>query len=438
MRVKSRCGLATILLMVLFCVATYAGDSHTGPVHFVGTWMADLTLSSVQTTPVSAFRSRLDNSLSLGPLTLSTRSDFSEDGWLWQSLSIGADIAFLSFSAEVLYAPDPWAFCYLSGVERLDFGAFWLAHYMAFLGSVFDGEMRRGSIVEIGTMMGGFSLAGYCFFGANLDGLLFSMGPGYSLCLPGDVAAPSVSERYYRVVPVQTSSLAFTGAEILATWRVCYDIDVTSSTVFSPAGFEYQEFQAVIWSIGLLPFNLDVRLRFELQSKALSVEPKIGLGNRYCYGRALVELISSGPIGLIDGFSIYGLDLFMMGPSFAVRSLTVFDQTNYSLYRTEGMSLLDDVWVDRTGGMGVCGSAGEELPDYWQLLGFGVYRGEPCCRMLSFTVLTFFGDSGSLFDWMRTEFRVALKVAEGLEIRAKVALDSTGVPEWTMGLSVSW
>jgi hypothetical protein len=160
--------------------------------------------------------------------------------------------------------------------------------------------------------------------------------------------------------------------------------------------------------------------------------------DRQCYGRVLVELITPGPIGLIEGFSVYGLDLFLETPGFAFRSLSLLDTEHFSLYRADSLSLADAIWIDEIAAPGVCGHAGEALADYWEIVGIAAYRGDPDGRVLSFLALSFFGESDSLFDWMRTEFRVELSIMEDLAIRSTVILSSDGISEWSLGMRVAW
>ena len=216
------------------------------------------------------------------------------------------------------------------------------------------------------------------------------------------------------------------------------DVSLTATTMFSQSGFEYQEFEATVWSIAMIPINFDVYLRFEMQSKSLALQPKVGIGTRTCHGQVLVDLISTGPIGLIEGFSVYGLDLYLETSGFAFRSLSVFDTTNYSLFQRDGFSLMDAVWIGDKTTAGTCGNEGEMLDEYWQVIGVGAFRGDPCCRTLSFTALAYFGDSTAMFDWLRSDFRVQLQVMDGLYLRSRVILDSDGVSEWTLGMSLAW
>ncbi len=436
---RRRGGILGAVLLVGLALSSLEGFGAGGDEMFTGMWTADLTLATVQTNPVTQFLSRLDCQANLGPLTLSTRSDFDANGWLWQSFGAASNVGFFSLQADILYSPDPWTFCYASGFAKFDFQQVWLTYYVGYLGSEFDEDILRGSVLEIGSSFAGVQLEGLLFLGATLDGILFVQTPSYSACdVETCCIAPSPVERYYEVLPLQTSSLAFSGARITFQSYLCYDVTLTATTEFSPAGFEFQDFEAEIWSVGYVPINLDVLLHFEMQSKSLTIEPKAGIGNRQCYGRVLVDLITPGPMGLIEGFSVYGLDLFFETSEFAFRSLSLFDTEHFSLFRANNLSLADAIWIDEIGAPGVCGHAGEPLPDYWEVVGIAAYRGDPGCRVLSFLALSFFGESDSLFDWMRSEFRAELTVMEDLSVRSTVVLDSDGVSEWSLGMRVAW
>jgi hypothetical protein len=239
------------------------------------------------------------------------------------------------------------------------------------------------------------------------------------------------------VYPTQTGSLLFTGQELTIIGHLGDDITVTSSTVISPTGFERQEFNAEVWSIAGVPIVFDFTLRYELQTKSLQVEPRFGLGNRNCYGQVLTELITQDNGTLITGFSIYGLDLHIEMPTFAFRSLSLFDTTRFSLYQSESYGL-ESVWIDNKGGSGSCGSAGEELTEYWEILGFAVYRGDPCCRWLTFVALNYFGNTTSAFDWMQSQFRVMYTPMDGFALRTSLTLNTDGISAWKLGISVSW
>ena len=431
-RAGSRGVSIALVVVVLSAIGCAASDALSGA------WIADMTLATVQTNPVTAFHSRLDVGFDWGPVSLGTRTDFTADGWLWGSFQFGAQAAFFSMQADLLYSPDPWTFAYSAGFAKIDFDYFWTAYHLGFLGSVFEDEVLRGSVLEVGTSVAGLTIIGYGYMGATLDGVLFSPGPAYVFCNAGDCIAPSVEERYYPIAPTQTSSLVFTGAKIVAETYLCYDVSLEATTTFSADGFESQDFHATVWSIGMVPINLDVLLRFTSQSKSLVVEPRMGVGNRTCYGQVLVDFLTNGS-GLVTGFSVYGLDLHMESPSLAFRSLSLFDTDNFSIYYRGGtLSLADALWVGDAGSVGLCGSAGQELTEYWEVAGMAVYRGDECCRQFAFMTLNFFGDTDAVFDWMRSEFHAELRVMEGLAMRSAVALDTDGISEWTIGMSVTW
>jgi len=425
------------VLLGAFVIVLLAMVGATGQM-FTGAWTADMTLATVQTNPVTAFHSRLDAAFNFGPVSVGTQSDFSDSGWLWQSFQLKSTVAFFSLQADVLFTPDPWQFAYAGGFAKLDFGSFWTTYYVGFLGSMFEGAVFRGAVLELGTSLGATTVRSLTYLGATLDGILFSPGPSYAVCEPTDCVAPSWSERYYDVAPVQSGSLLFTGQQLIVESTICYDVTLTATTNVSATSFQSQEFHAEIWSIGALPINLDVSLVYMLQSKSLTIEPKFGLGNRNCYGQVLIDLVTAQNGTLITGFSVYGLDLFVEANSVGFRSLSIFDTVNFSLYRKESFSLADAVWVAPAGQVGICGSAGEELTEYWEVIGIGVYRGDGCNRTLSFLALSYFGDSGALFDWVESEFRVQMLVMYDLSLRTSVGLSSAGVSSWTLGLSIAW
>jgi len=422
---------AFVVLLIGLSSFCLAGDL------FSGTWSADMSLSSVQTNPITAFSSRLDASFAFEPLELSVRSDFSTTGWLWQSFRAAADVAFFSIETDLLYLPDPWQFVYASGSAKIDFAFFWTAYHVAFISSIFDGSIPHGAVLEIGVSQPFITVQSFTYLGATLDGVVFTPAPTYQACVAGDCIAPSPTERYYPVMPTQTDSFRFTGQTLKIVGNICRDVSLTSITDLSPTGFERQEFNASVWSIAGIPIVVDFTLRFTLQTKSLAIEPHFGFGNRNCYGVALIELITQNGGTLITGFSFYGLDLYVETPYFGFRSLSIFDTTRFSLYQ-DGTYGLDSVWVDNAGSAGSCGSAGTELTEYWEVMGFAAYLGDPSCRRLEFTALNFFGNTTSTFDWMQTQFNLRFLPMEGFSLRSSMILDTNGISVWKLGVSVSW
>jgi len=113
--VISKSRYALLLIVTLFVSAITMLGLSSGITGLTGMWSADLTLSTTQTTPVTAFRTRLDTVALLGPMTLAARSDFDQSAWLWQSFQASIDIDFFSLETNLLYVPDPWAFAYANG-----------------------------------------------------------------------------------------------------------------------------------------------------------------------------------------------------------------------------------------------------------------------------------------------------------------------------------
>jgi len=423
---------------MLFAILLFGGSVQSlSQDVFSGSWFADMTLSSVQTNPVTAFASRLDAAITLAPLTLAARSDFSTSGWLWQSFSFSTDVAFFSIQSDLLFLPDPWAFAYGGGYAKIDFGVVWAVYHLGFVGSVFTGGIPHGSVFEIGASLGPLDFRSLTYFGATLDGILFTQTSSYIACDPCTRVSPANSERYYEILPTQTGSLLFTGQEITFIGRLGGDILLTSSTVISPIGFESQEFNAEVWSIAGFPIIFDLTLRYEVQTKSLQIEPQFGFGNRDCYGQVLMELITQDNGTLITGFSLYGLDLHIETPYFAFRSLSLFDTDRFSLYQSDGYSLTD-VWVENAGSAGTCGTAGQELTEYWEVMGFAVYRGDPSCSSLTFIALNFFGNTTSAFDWMQTQFKAIYSPMRDFSLRTSLTLDSSGISAWKLGISIAW
>jgi len=426
-------GIAIVGVLLLIHAA--AAVASTGPLS--GSWSADLTLSPLQTAPFSAFYSQLNAALSFGVASVSTRADFEVDGWVWQSFRAGVSVPFFHVESNLLFWPDPWTFCYANATAAVEAGPLLAKYTMAFLGSTYEGEVLRGSILELATTFAPVTVRSLTRFGAERFGLLFMTQTASSMCQLGDVIAPSPVERYYAPRPTQTGS-AFSGQDFIIESLLWDCVSFSATTTIGATGFESQTFALDIHSIGGVPFNFLVTTTFTVQTKSVTVAPSIGFGAG-CFGaHVLGELVTAPGGAVITGFELYGMDLFIDAPSFGLRSLSLFDTTHYSLYEKPGYALLDSVWIARPGYVGVCGHAGEELADYWEVIELAVHRTHSNGSQLHFLVLTFFSDQASLFDWGKSEFRAAVTVMPGLTLRSAVTLRSTGLSDWALGLDIEW
>jgi hypothetical protein len=428
--VKRIIAMIGLLLLIHVCVV-----ASVGPIW--GSWSADLTLSPLQTAPFSAFHSRLDVGLTYGAASLSMRGDFEVDGWLWQSFEARVTVPFFSAESNLLFWADPWTFCYANASVTAEVGVMLARVTTAFLGSSFEGSVLKGTILEIATVSSPVTIRSLTRFGAETGGILFMTQTASSRCEPWDVIAPAPNERFYVPSPTQTQS-AFSGQDFIIESTFWGCVTFGSTTTIGPAGFESQAFSLDVQSIAGVPFNFLIATTFTVQTHSVTIAPSIGFGAG-CFGTHVLGELVTNPGGTeITAFNLYGMDLFIDTPTFGLRSLSLFDTSGYSLYEKPGYGLLDSVWIARPGYDGVCGHAGEEIPEYWQVLELAVRRIHDNGARLEFLVLTFFSDDTSLFDWGKSEFRAAVTVMPGLTLRSAVTLRASGLSDWALGLDITW
>ncbi|MBN1857797.1 hypothetical protein JW848_01170, partial [Candidatus Bipolaricaulota bacterium] len=102
----TRLRLTTILVGVIAITITSLATTAAGPLS--GLWSADLTIAPEQTTPFTAFSNRLDVTLDVGVASLTSRSDFKVDGWVWQSFRAAVNVPSFGAESNLLFWADPW------------------------------------------------------------------------------------------------------------------------------------------------------------------------------------------------------------------------------------------------------------------------------------------------------------------------------------------
>ncbi len=425
-----------ILISMLFVSLLSGAALAAGP--FSGSWEADLTLSPLQTIPISAFSSHLITDFSFGALSLSSQSDFAVNNWLWQSFKMAATAGPFSCEANFLFEANPWVFRYANGIAAIDIGPLSFRYSLAFLGSAYSGIVRRGSMLEIASISNFITVKSITHFGADANGLLFLPQTASIACNTTDTVSPSDKERYYPIRPLLDDCLAFTEQEFIVQGCICGYASLTATTVIQTQGFVSQSFLLDIKSIAQLPINLRVNSVFDLTNHSITIAPEIvGIGTPYAGIHLMADLLTQPGGFEVTGVSLYGVDTYLSINGFGIRSLSLLDKTRYSLYETGGLSLAKSIWIGKRAYLGICGHAGRELPGYWEILGFSIQQGNQNGG-LDFMVLTFFTDTNATFDWVKTEFRAQMHVIQGLTLKSTVTVERQGFATWDMGVNVSW
>lgn len=430
----TRLRLTTILVGVIASISLAA--TAAGPLS--GLWRADLTIAPEQTTPFTAFYNRLDVTLDVGVASLTTRSDFKVDGWVWQSFRAAVGVPSFGAESNLLFWADPWTFCYADGSVMIELDPLYARFAGAFISSNYSGDVQRGAIFELGSRFPPVTIRSITHFGAGDDGILFISDTVSEDCEPGDIIAPSPLERFYTLRPTQTDCFTFTEQEFIIEAALWGCMEFESRTTISLAGFESQIFSLDIHPIAPVPFMLDLDFTYTVDTKSISFAPSLGLGTALCGAHVLSELLTMPGGTAITGLSIYGMDLYFQCETFGFRSLSLFDGATYSLYERPGLSMMDSVWISEAGYAGMCGSAGVELPDYWEVIELWVAQGSAYGNQMRFLMLTFFDDTTALFDWVKTEFRAEIGVLPTLTLKTTVTLRDVGFSDWAVGIDLRW
>jgi len=360
-------------LAILLGIGLFASAQTVG-----GKWASTITIDPTKTSFADAFgfSSTLQVDYKVGGWNFTSVSTLSDTGWSDQTFSASGALGAFSFTSLLDFTP-------VGGVA-------------------FD--KWTGTV---GLSLGGMSLGSAW----TLD------GTGLSLTLSGSGSTGLVN---FTSIALGFGDPTTTDCDL--DWQdvkiglgfpfAC--ADVTAELYFTCDGFQYATFGVSGLKVDTIPWlSFDASIKFELQTKTLTITPHFNFGNDVCFttwwdvdttgAQLTINSIQLVGIGIIDyeisGVSFTGVSYWGAAPKPSI------------LYGT----------------------------DYWE--GYKIATTDTgCCGPFGFDITAYFGAAhASLFDVSEFDANMSLQVSTqfnfGMGLVYKVA---TGVTKWTLTFTVTW
>jgi hypothetical protein len=213
----------------------------------------------------------------------------------------------------------------------------------------------------------------------------------------------------------------FAGIDIEVDFPFCCDIDVVSKISFTCDGFQYVTFDVVGIELPGLPWlTLDASLKFETQTKTLTITPKVDFGVEACLTVIMSQDTAAGTYPSGEGMSIGALAI-------------------------DGISLVCELGGVSFTGISYWGDGLKPLPlknDYWEAYQISLTQDSCCGGDFEFDLTIFFLEGGAqLFDIAEIDAYMQIGLTEqftfstGINIILDPAPTSFG---WTIGFYVEW
>jgi len=188
-------------------------------------------------------------------------------------------------------------------------------------------------------------------------------------------------------------------------------VDVASEIAFDCDGFEYVQFKTTGIAIPMIPWlTLDATLKFTIQTKTLTLSPKVDFGDFACIDLDIdLDYIGTGPIS-VQGFTISGLSL-----TCDIGAVTFTAVTDYD------------------GGLG-------PNKAYWEYYKIAT-KDDGCCGPFSFDLGVYFLDGGAaLFDVGLIDANMSLQISSQFTFNMglQINVETGAFTQWTVGFLVTW
>jgi len=345
-----------------------------------GTWTVDISIDATKASFADAldFTSTLQVDYSVGGWVFGSTSKFIDTGWSDQVFTAVGSLGAYLFDSTLDLAPD---------------GSFdeW--------------------IVEGGVTMGGMTF-----------GLVFDL-------IPNDLSLTISGSGSTNLVTIGASltfgatgggcDLDWTGITITAGFPFCC-ADVAATIVFDCAGFSYAQFCVTGLTIANLPWlSIDACLKYELESKTLTLSPSVDFGEIGCDFDLYIGIGSTGGVGPISGLTLG--DIYIDGIKVGC-TIGGVEFTGISYWGTSGTT-----------------TKPKALGSYWEMYKIAT-TDDGCCGPFAFDVAVFFDvNSTSLFDVAAFEANMSLEVASQLTFTMGLTYDVlNALQTWDIGFVVTW
>lgn len=410
-----------VLLAALFVLLGAGACLAVGP--FSGSWEVEIGLSPQQTQVFSSFSSTLDVRFSLAFVTLFTTSDFIESGWLWEELGLEINPGILSLTGVALFEPQSGSFLYAQGILALTFCPVTVSFYGAMVGAPDPADIDYGGVLDVFVDFGDgvVTLDSATLFGADLFGITFTQ-------TSSDGWSPLLSKTYLTDPTGGSNPCCFSGEIVTFTAQFLGCVTLESTTTFTLAGFESQEFEVSVLHLFGGPINLTLDYVFSLQTASHTFTPS--LESDFGCLKLYADLLGTG--ATITGVNIYGvaIEVTLAGTTF--RSISNLDPSAYVITTPEYGSLIELESEAIENGHLYYPS------DFWEVVSL-VSEIPSGGAIFSFSVDTFFGTTSDLlFDWAMSEMGVSVTIGGFFTVETGIAVDTTGFTEWSIAVAIAW
>ena len=371
----------------------------------------------------NGFQSKLTIDHTISSIVTTSYSELHEFGFLWQEFGLAATLGTFEFEAETLFGPMTAGFLYAHYVAEMSLGGVDLGTYGALLGRQVLGGSVDGFAFRLAGSAGQMDFVSITEFGARIADDDFD---GITI-----VHAASGFSRSYRMDPIVLGR-GFTGQKITVRgFTFCCIEDLEATFYTSCAGFEYLQFAVDGITTGLDWLSLDVMLRFGLQTKAMTVEPALHIGDVICFTPHLFLRPGLSRFS-ITAIAFGGIEIACQLPGVTIREISVLYPGHYVISTPEHGSLLESI-LDAI-------NAGHDYhPDFWELLSIEI-DGKACCGGdFSFLLNTYFdGNSNHLFDWAMLSIESHVGMGGKYDLSLGFSVSATGEREFRLGFAFSW
>ncbi len=362
--------------------------------------------------------------LHLGPLVMSSESVLdSTTGWLWQEFSIAGELGGFSTCLEALFGPSTNDFLYAQFMTSLMLSGMEFEWYGAILSDAVYGGPADGWVLRLASDLFGARIVSTTEMGARIadedfDGItIVHAASGEGRDFPVD---PVVAGQGFTGQKIAVDGLPFTCADELGI-----DLYMTCS------GFEYLAIDLKGIDVGLPWLEVDLELKYETQTKSVTVSPRIKARDSICVTPYLALAPTLNPLSFGAPY-VAGVELACEWNGVRLKEIAVLDMGRYAITTEEYGS----VFTARSEALE---SGLDFYPDFWEMISIQV-DGKGCCGGdFHFLLNNYFDhDSDKLFDWAMTLVKAKIPLTSDISFGLAIDISEEGLDSVVFGVDVRW
>jgi hypothetical protein len=409
----------TILLGLAICAL--AAFAVGGVPSLSGIWSIDLT-STLNVSLIETLGTRLVLDYAFGPFVSSSDSELILAGFIWQGFGVSGQVGVFDLQADLLFGPSTTDYVYAQGIVEARFAGFSGAFYAAQLGAAVQDGPANGFAIRLESRLGSLHIMSDTEFGARIADDDFD---GITI-----VHAATGLERTYATDPTITGD-GFTGQKLSVDGLTFGCASLELGTYFTCDGFSYAMAEFAGIPTGIPWIELDVGLRYELQTKSLTVVPRLVVGPAICI-EPYLALVRENEGSRINAMALYAFELRAELGSITVRDVAVLDTARYALTTPEFGSVVEEIAEALDQGHDI-------LTDCWEMLSIEAALPGCCDAPMALLLNVYFDtSSASLFDWSRTLVRVTVPFGSNWETSFELDMTALGDTRLHISWAVSW